>query len=450
MRRNDHNDNTIVQDALEALKPTDRSAGVVSPLDELSERRMTDSILNRFDEMRRTPKTDTKRRLVHIAAAAILLGSGVLGYALVATPSAPEPLATPVPPPRNRSLSEAPVTTGVGTRIPGSRFALLFGEVYSEDGEVVMGKEIPTAKRIRTLDGQTALSLPTGIAAGLAERTTVRVLWSGGNHYGISVLSGMVLFSVDPSQARGGFFVDTPAGTVRVKGTLFTVIVSPDMGVFVKLHRGRLTVEKVDGTLQTVTPGTVVRLNGDTPVAPSVQNEIFGQLQALRCMDQGTLFTELSHFECLGTGERDRLRSVSQRPSAGTREKTPSIRELMRTAREQKANGDWPGAASSYQELIRRFPNSDEARTSMVSLAQMQLTHLGNPNGALVQFSRYLSRPGPLTQEALYGKAEAFRAMGNIANERQTLEQFLRKYPKGLYAVSVSKRLRQLRSSPSE
>ena len=81
----------------------------------------------------------------------------------------------------------------------------------------------------------------------------------------------------------------------------------------------------------------------------------------------------------------------------------------------------------------------------MVSLARIHLKHLGDPKKALHLFSRYMRHPGPLMQEAMFGRAEAYRALGDSRAEQKALVEFLSAYPEGLYATAISKRLEQLR-----
>ena len=47
---NDWESDSIVDAALEALKPDKKGEGLLAPLDELSERRLTDRVFSKFDE----------------------------------------------------------------------------------------------------------------------------------------------------------------------------------------------------------------------------------------------------------------------------------------------------------------------------------------------------------------------------------------------------------------
>jgi hypothetical protein len=228
MKRLENNKTELVDAALDALRPDRDGHGIVPPLDDLSLRRMADHILHEWhrEQRRSRPLIRYHRAMV---AAGLLVALAIGFWMLESAPDqAPPPAAEAV-----EVSAPAPETVPLADRrtlIPGSRFALLFGEVLSGSETVEMGAAVPATERIRTLDGQAALYLPTGIAAGLAEHTAVRMLWSGNTRYGVSLKSGTALFSVDPLQSRGAFFVDTPAGTIHVTGTLFSVAVSPAGG----------------------------------------------------------------------------------------------------------------------------------------------------------------------------------------------------------------------------
>jgi tetratricopeptide (TPR) repeat protein len=117
---------------------------------------------------------------------------------------------------------------------------------------------------------------------------------------------------------------------------------------------------------------------------------------------------------------------------------------FMNLARGRKSSGNWTGAVSSYKELIRLFADSDEARTSKVSIGQIYLHHLRKPKAALAAFNDYLEQQGPLTQEALFGRAQAFRASNDLRNEIESLNTYLHSFPNGVYAEAVQNRLQEL------
>jgi len=78
--------------------------------------------------------------------------------------------------------------------------------------------------------------------------------------------------------------------------------------------------------------------------------------------------------------------------------------------------------------------------------AELLLDHLGKPGEALQLFQRTLNRKpsGLLTEEARYGIAACYRAMGDRENERRALGLFLATQPHSLLRSSVEARLAEL------
>jgi ferric-dicitrate binding protein FerR (iron transport regulator)/tetratricopeptide (TPR) repeat protein len=136
------------------------------------------------------------------------------------------------------------------------------------------------------------------------------------------------------------------------------------------------------------------------------------------------------------------------RPSAGST-KSVSATDLLHKAQERRAERDFKGAAAAYKELLSRYPESDEARSAVVSLGQIELDRLGEPAAALRHFNAYLDAKsaGPLGMEALYGRARALKTMGRVVEERASLELFLKRYPDAIQTGDARRRLEQIAAS---
>jgi TolA-binding protein len=446
--RNDSSD-VVLEAAFEALRPDDNGEGIVQPLNDVAlQRRCRETVAQHH---RRSAQISARYRVPKWTAVTIglsLLGVGLALYlhASRADENRGVEMAAPDPMPENLHDSV----------IPGSRIALLKGTVFLGDRAAKMGMPVSGAGRIETKSGQAALTLPAGIGIGLSENTSARVIWNGGRQYGVTVYRGMAIFSVDPlqSKARERFFVMTPAGTVYVRGTLFTVVVTAKKEVFVQLHRGELMAETTGGISELLTSGPLTSFGGEEASAAddSMAQRVSEQLQALSCMDVADIFSELSHVECLVQSLPEPKMAKEENAVSSDKKGAPfgrqlTIKELMDLARSRKSRRNWRGAADAYQTLIRYYPRSNEARTSLVSLAELQLNHLEEPRAALRLFSKYLKKPGPLAREALYGKAESYRALGNSQEEARILVDFLVTFPDGVYAKSARKRLKALRAN---
>jgi TolA-binding protein len=105
-----------------------------------------------------------------------------------------------------------------------------------------------------------------------------------------------------------------------------------------------------------------------------------------------------------------------------------------------RSSGRYPAAAKAYQNLLGTHPRSSEASAALISLAELQLSQLGQTAAALRSFDAYLAHGGSLAQEARYGRIRALRRLGRTAEARTATEAFLRAYPGSAQAKALRKR----------
>jgi TolA-binding protein len=143
--------------------------------------------------------------------------------------------------------------------------------------------------------------------------------------------------------------------------------------------------------------------------------------------------------------EQESAPDASLEPEASGRT-VPTLQALRREAQAHRSAGRWKAAAESYRHIIATFPQSAEARTSLVALGQLQLEKLGQPAKAVRNFRRYLAGGGrgPLAREALYGRARAYRALGKKGMERADLSRFVAQFPHAIQVPRAKQRLAQL------
>jgi TolA-binding protein len=122
--------------------------------------------------------------------------------------------------------------------------------------------------------------------------------------------------------------------------------------------------------------------------------------------------------------------------------------QLFSDANQARRASNPARATQLYRLLQRKFPASQEAQLSLVTLGSLQLNG-GNPAGALATFNRYLSRGGgrSLEAEALYGQAQALRRLGRTGEERRAWERLLARHPGSGYAPQARERLDSLGGS---
>jgi len=116
---------------------------------------------------------------------------------------------------------------------------------------------------------------------------------------------------------------------------------------------------------------------------------------------------------------------------------------LFRQASEARRLGDTERAIALLRALQQTYPGSPEARISYVSLGKLYMSR-GAAAPAADAFSAYLSGGGPLSEEALLGRAQALHALGRSIEERQTWQLLLARYPGSVYAVQARERIRAL------
>ncbi len=116
---------------------------------------------------------------------------------------------------------------------------------------------------------------------------------------------------------------------------------------------------------------------------------------------------------------------------------------LFSSANQARRAGQNARAIAMFQQLQTQFPSSAEAQLSRLSLGRVWLAQ-GRAQQALDQFSSYLATGGPLTEEALLGRARALAALGRLDEERAAWRTLQGRFPNSVYKVQAEERLRQL------
>jgi tetratricopeptide (TPR) repeat protein len=129
-----------------------------------------------------------------------------------------------------------------------------------------------------------------------------------------------------------------------------------------------------------------------------------------------------------------------QAPSASTAKPAKSASELFADASAARRTGDFVAARALYAELQARFPGTNEARVSTVSLAKLLLA-AGKAREAERAFKAYLETGGGnLAEEALVGRANALQALGDVGEEYRAWQELLRTYPASVYRARAEAR----------
>jgi len=123
----------------------------------------------------------------------------------------------------------------------------------------------------------------------------------------------------------------------------------------------------------------------------------------------------------------------------------PSAASLFAEANAIRRGGHVRRAIAVYQALRERFPQSSQAVLAAVSLGDLFLGE-GDASSAIAAYGAYLrgAPDGPLTQEALFGRARGLRKLGRVAEERQAWTELVRRFPRSAYQPAASRRLQEL------
>jgi tetratricopeptide repeat protein len=119
----------------------------------------------------------------------------------------------------------------------------------------------------------------------------------------------------------------------------------------------------------------------------------------------------------------------------------PSLFHHANSARREGLSSE---ALHAYERLRAEFPNSAEARLSLVLGARMHLDS-GRLGDAVDGFDRYIAtRDRSLREQALAGRAIALGRLGRTREELAAWQSLLLDYPDSSYAALASQRLEQV------
>ena len=389
---------------------------------------------------------------------------------------------------------DAPVRTKTDRAAPVN-LVLVSGEVQVRGIQAAAGASLGPNDAVRIGRGRACLAYPQGISACSSGGSELELRAAENGNVRLALAAGSVLCRLDPQPPGTHFSVETARGRVSAKGTVFAVEQLTRTQFAVRVHQGATEIETNSGehrllrapaaavfgeTIREAPPGgeawqvearlsEFARLWGTGAAAPV---DIATVPSGARVIVDGIELGEAPISTLLGRGEHEtvaaypgletarerfvvkgaervsqtlELRPAPTAPAQPARPVTtpgatsarPSASELLRRARSLRVAGRYREAAAAYQELVTTYPGSGVSRVALVSLGELQLSPLGQPEAALKSFERYLAGGGSLTQEARYGRIRALTAVGRVQAAREATDRFLRDYPGSAQAESL-------------
>jgi ferric-dicitrate binding protein FerR (iron transport regulator) len=267
----------------------------------------------------------------------------------------------------------------------------------------------------------------SGVTVCVAAGSRLGDLVTAGSERTIELSRGHAVVSLVPQPPGTSFSVTTPSGKVTAVGTIFSVAVDVGGASIVRVSEGRVLVQaNATGTTRPLSAGEMLRIGQPDPTAlPSAERD-----------EDLALLPPASRAHDKATAE-------ATAPSAGGAPR-PTQDQMLAQAQALRARGDFRGAVALYRRIHELGPGSATGRSALVAQGELQLSSLGDAKGALNAFNAYLTRSGPLSQEASFGKARALRALGRTAEERQTIERFVATYPDAPQSRVLRRRLAEL------
>jgi len=130
-------------------------------------------------------------------------------------------------------------------------------------------------------------------------------------------------------------------------------------------------------------------------------------------------------------------------PPLGASPTPESAATLYALANQARVSGDREAAVRDYLRLLSRFPSSNEALASHLTLGNLYLVS-GEPQLALAEFRAHQAGGGGgFGPESAWGIAVALAQLGRRAEERAALLSLLSLYPNSVYEAGARRKLGQ-------
>jgi hypothetical protein len=381
---------------------------------------------------------------------------------------------------------------------PAASGPLARSELVFASGEVLVGGHsatiggatLHTGERITTKDGHACITIDPSVDLCLGKDAEVLLESLAEAELVVRVARGAAVAQLAPRAQGHRFALVAGSVTATARGTVFAVEFAPEpASTRVTVVEGKVDVQHASRPLERLSAHQGIEVEGQA--ARAKQNVGRAEEARLRALlvpselwqkrelgmlaleegvpgskvwldERGPFALPLRTFVATGAhritvrapggpeltltpeveaGKTKQLGSSELRRQA--ERGAPSATTLLDEARQRLGRGDARGARAVYERLRATYPSSPEAKTVLVTLGKLEL-ELGAPLRALAAFDAYAKQGGPLVPEALAGRIRALRALGRQAEERRAILDYLERYPRGLEAPALEKRLSTL------
>ncbi len=422
---------------------SDDPTGSLPGADELAEQRTIRAVMAAMQDKHAarsqpSPKfsSNRSRRLFILGgAAAAITAVGAVALLIMGVPQ------------KNPRTSINSIARSNVTKLTKPHVSLIRGDAFVGEQAAKLGRPFEYGQWAVTGIGRIVIDVKTGFRLDVGIHTKIRLVQKADGHrkqtIEADIQKGHLIAVLDPMRVGPGFDVKTPKGRVIVTGTMFEVQIDKSQ-TEVRVLKGEVSLDEGHKKKRRVRRGRGASLS--TSKSWQLVHE---ELLALKKRIERTKRLKDVPLDMLVKDTPkwvDRAQKTQQDRTRKTEKHTAS--QWFEKAQKFSKAEKWQLAAQAYQELIKRFPASNVSRTSRVSLGYLQLQKLSTPKSALRSFNDYLNDPGSgsLTEEALYGKALALKALGQTTSEVRVLKILIKRFPLSFQAPAARKRLELLRN----
>lgn len=278
-----------------------------------------------------------------------------------------------------------------------------------------------------------------GSSAMLGAGAKIELVAQSPTRIELEQLMGTVRYEVRPEVDRE-FIVRAGATSVRVVGTVFTVVVD-EPKVTVSVERGRVEVEGPGPRRALLGPDDKLELSTVEAAPPTPAN-----------VEPESSTSEPTQNEPEATASprsksrsrpRPARREAKGRPDPSSAppvptETAPSPAERLRRVDEARARGDWAAAADELEAALKDPAIGDARASALFTLGRIERRR-GRVRAAARAYERcFEAEPrGALAEDALAEAARAWSSAGETETARHAAARYLERWPQGSYADAM-------------
>jgi len=327
------------------------------------------------------------------------------------------------------------------------------GEVLTGNENLCEKNQIGENSNISVNKGFLSFSENNGYTIYVLEDSSISIGSIKDKRRSIVVEKGYIVFRVTKGKERIPLIVETKLVRVMDTSTLFSVEVLPAQ-IIVRVSEGEVIVIETNGQKRNFSSGerfSIIPSGKVVDYMPPEEIRRDTNIANGKIEKQIAKTTETASI-VEKTEEQAESKFVEHGEDLVAGKKQPSPSQLLKLARDFKANERWDEALKTYEKIVRIYPSSEESKVALVSIGEIFLERKNNPENAEKYFSKYmkLHPSGNLLEEAWYGMIRSYRKSGKTGMEASEIRKFIKRFPSSIYTKGLEKRLYEIEEENDE